>query len=222
MTTVIISAPITNRASHISAIYGRKLYKQIKEEYPNVTLGFIQDKSCVHGVTSMLQKFTLEDNDDVLFVYAGHGKSDRLCGISPPHCSKGKGGMVDLRNVTDLKNVVVQAVCCWSSCVLGREAEDLGVQSYLGWRVPLYVAFNDREHAYADDVIDVWRTFPLRMLDGYTFAQSLKAMTDKNLEYEKYYLDNVDDLLYADYYAKRFKFNRTGIVPYGDLFAKIS
>lgn len=145
----------------------------------------------------------------------------KMCGIIPPNCRSKKKSMVDPGNVGVLKNVVCHSTSCWTAKVLGRLAEDIGVKAYLGSRSPCFVSFNLTEHTYMNDIIDVWNTFGVRMLEGDTFAKALKAMTDKSKKYEEYYLENRGKLLYGEYYATRFKTNRDILVPFGDLKARL-
>ena len=219
MPTVVISAPVSNRPTYVSARAGRSLFWKIKSEYPDVELWWLPASHSTNEHVSVLQK--LSAKDIVLFVYMGHGKKNLLCGKIPPGCGGSGEGMIDPDNVDVLGGMITFALACWTSIGLGRLAEETGALNYVGYRKSVYVAFDLDEHDYTSDIIDVWHTFPLRLLAGDSSAKAIAAMGKKSLGYEKYYTKNKDDLLYGDYYERRFKSNRTAIVPYGDQRARL-
>ena len=219
MPTVVISAPVSNRPTYISARAGRSLFWKIKNEYPDVELWWLPASHSTNEHVSVLQKLSAKDT--VLFVYLGHGKRQVLCGKMPPGCGGSGTGMIDPDNVDVLSNMITFAVACWTSCGLGRLAEEMGALNYVGFRKSVYVAFDLDEHDYSADIIDVWHTFPLRLLAGDSSAKAIAEMSKKSIGYEKYYTKNNDELLYGDYYSRRFKSNRTAIVPYGNQRARL-
>ena len=219
MTTVVISAPVSNRPTYISARAGRSLFWKIKKEYPEVELWWLPASHSTNQYVSVLQKLSAKDT--VLFIYLGHGKRRAICGKIPPGCGGSGGGMIDPDNVDVLSNMITFAVACWTACGLGRLAEETGALNYVGFRKSVYVAFDMDEHDYTSDIIDVWHTFPLRLLAGDSSAKAIAAMSKKSIGYEKYYTRHKDDLLYAEYYARRFKSNRTALVPYGNQRARL-
>lgn len=220
MSSVVISAPVSNRPTRISGQAGRMLYWTIKSRYPNTKVYWIPGNLSIHDRAGVLQK--LAAHDTVLFAYYGHGKRDRICGSIPPHCSTGHGGFVDERNVAVLDNIIVFSVACWTAVKLGRDAEATGARSYIGLRKPCYVAFPHSERRYDLDIIDVWNTFPTEMISGKTVGQAIREMSEKSRKYEKYYNEHSDKLLYGEYYFRRFKSNRTALVPFGDLRATLN
>ena len=195
------------------------MYWEIRSQHPDTKLYWIPDNLSVHNRAGILQKLTTYGT--VLFVYYGHGTRDKICGSIPPHCSAGRGGFVDEQNVSVLDNIIVFSVACWTAVKLGRDAEATGARSYVGLRKPCYVAFPHPEHRYDMDIIDVWNTFSMEMISGATVGQAIREMSEKSREYEKYYTEHSDTLLYGDYYFRRFKSNRTALVPFGDLHATL-
>ncbi len=219
MATVVVSAPVSNKPTEVSGRAGRVLYWIVRRMYPDVKLHWIPDRMSIHEYAPMLQK--LAARDTVLFSYFGHGVSDKICGQIPPGCGASKSGMIDTSNVHVLNNVICHATACWTSASLGRTAEENGVKAYLGSRAPCYVAFNMDEAPYRQFIIDVWNTFPIRLLEGDDFATALRAMMEKSKRYEAMFTENADEWLYGDYYATRFEKNRNILVPYGDLNATL-
>lgn len=220
MPTVIIAAPISNKPTYVSGAAGRTLRKTIKHDYPKTKVVFIPDEECINDHAAIIQKHAKKDKG-VLFSFYGHGKAAKICGQIPPGCGKSKPGMVDSDNVSILKNTITHATACWTGAELGRMAENIGVEAYVGSRAPVYVAFSMSEHNYKNDVIDVWNTFPLSLLDGNTVADGIGAMLDKSREYEANYNLKKEEWLYADYYSNRFKRNRNILVPFGNLAATL-
>jgi len=219
MSTVVVSAPISNKPTHVSGRAGRVLYWTIRRKYPDAKLYWIPDKKSIHEYAPILQK--LAARDSVLFAYFGHGKRERICGQIPPHCGRDKGGFVDEENVDVLNGIITYALCCWTSHTFGRVAEESGALSYVGFRKPVFVGFSMEERNYRDDIVNIWNTFPLQMLEGNTVAGAISEMGSKSMEYENYYDRHKDDLLYGDYYFRRFKSNRTALVPFGDVQATL-
>ena len=217
MSTVVIAAPISNKPTYVSGAAGRELQKIVKQKYPKFRVVFIPDNKCIHEYAGVLQKY--KKDGTVLFEYYGHGSPKKVCGQVPPGC--GKTGMIDPDNVSVLNDVICHATACWTSHTLGRLAEETGCLSYVGARSPLYVAYAISEHNYKKDVIDVWTTFALYMLDGSTVADSIGAMLDKSREHEAEYSRKTGEWLYSEYYARRFKKNRDILVPFGDLQATL-
>ena len=213
--TVLIAAPISNRASWVSGRAGRELKKIVEAKYPHVRTVFIPDNQCLHDHAGVIQKY--KDAGPVFFNYFGHGVKKKLCGMIPPHCRNTPHGMFDPTNVGLLGGVITYANSCWTSAGLGQMVENVGGKAFVGYRKPLYVGFDQEERPYARDVIDVWHTFPLEMLKGNNVAGAIDKLEAKSKEYEDLYKENQDDLLYGDYYFKRFKSNRQAIVPFGDL-----
>lgn|GEM_PF-3175577 len=217
--TVVIAAPVSNRASQVSGRAGREFKKLVESKHPNVRVAFIPDDQCIHDRAGILQKY--KDTGPVFLTYWGHGMSKKICGEIPPHCANTPHGMIDPSNIGLLKNIITYACACWTSHTLGRMAEEIGSKAYVGYRKPLFVGYDMPEHAYASDAIDVWQTFPLEMLSGNTVAGAIAEMSSKSKEYENFYEENMDDLTYADYYLKRFRSNRNALVPFGDLKATL-
>lgn len=217
--TIIIAAPISNRASRISGRAGREFKKFVEAKYPHVRTVFIPDDQCLHDRAGVIQKY--KDAGPVFLTYWGHGVSKKICGRIPPHCRNTPHGMFDPENVGLLGDVITYANACWTSHTLGRMAEEIGSKAYVGYRKPLYVGFDKEERPYARDVIDVWHTFPIEMLKGNTVGGAIAAMGSKSQEYENLYAESLDDLEYGDYYMKRFKSNRQALVPFGDLRATL-
>ncbi len=220
MTTVVVSAPISNKPTEVSGRAGRVLYWTIRRKYPGVKLHWIPDRKSIHEYAPILEKLAVRDR--VLFSYFGHGARDKICGQIPPGCGTSRPGMIDPENVDVLNNIICHATACWTGASLGRIAEDTGAKAYLGSRAPCYVAFNiSNERNYRDDIINVWNTFPVRLLEGDDFATALRAMIDKSKRYEAMFLENADEWLYGDYYAKRFEKNRNILVPFGNVRAAL-
>ena len=219
MATVVISAPVSNRPTFISARAGRSLFWKIKSEYPDIDLWWLPASHSTNKDVSVLQ--TLSAKDNVLFIYLGHGKKQAICGKIPPGCGGSGEGMIDADNVDILSNMITFAVACWTACDLGRLAEETGALNYVGFRKSVYVAFDLDEHDYTSDIIDVWHTFPLRLLAGDSSAKAISEMSKKSIGYEKYYTRHNDELLYGDYYSKRFKSNRLSLLPFGNQRAKL-
>lgn len=217
MTTVLISSPISNRPTQVSGRAGHELFWRIEDRYPEVTVQWLPDEMCIHEHAQFIQASAQDDT--VLFVYLGHGKSRELCGRMPPGCGLGLS-MIQEDNIDVLNDVVTYAVACWTGNRLGRLAEAAGARNYIGYRKPIYVAYNMEEYNYRDDIIDVWHTFPLRLLAGDTSAQAVKKMEAVSIEHEKRYRDD-DELLHGNFYADRFKSNRTALMSFGDVKAKV-
>jgi len=199
----------------VSGAAGRQLHEIIQERFPEHKSVFIPDDEAIHEYACILQKYAVCDS--VLFEYYGHGKPDMCCGLIPYHCGAGKGGMVDGENVAVLKNIVCHATACWTAAELGRLAEGIGVKAYVGSRAPCNVAYKFNERNYESDVIDVWNSFPITMLQGGTVAEGIRAMDEKSREYEALYAKMVDVWDYADYYSIRFRKNIDILVPFGQL-----
>ncbi|MCD6161946.1 MAG: hypothetical protein J7K40_05985 [candidate division Zixibacteria bacterium] len=219
MPTVIISAPVSNKPSRISGEAGQRLYWTIKANYPDVDVRWLPNEKSTRENAPVIKK--LVENGDALFVYYGHGYPSKLCGRIPPLCTKDAEGFIDTENTDVLRDSVTYAVSCWTAKRLGRSAEAAGAQCYVGFRKPVYVAFPLKEHNYRADIIDVWNTFPLRMIEGATVANAMTAMRDKSLGYEEMYERAGNALLHGDYYARRFSSNREAICAFGDIGATI-
>jgi hypothetical protein len=220
MTSVIISAPVNNKPTRISGEAGQRLYWTIKANYPDVDVRWLSNEKSTRVNAPTIQK--LVENGDALFVYYGHGYPKKLCGRIPPPCTKGTEGFIDTGNTGVLRDSVTYAVSCWTAKHLGRSAEAAGARCYVGFRKPVYVAFPLKERNYRADIIDVWNTFPLRMIEGSTVANAMTAMRDKSLGYEEMYERAGDALLYGDYYVQRFSSNRGAICAFGDIGATIA
>ena len=219
MATVVIAAPINDRPTGVSGAAGRRLHEIIQERFPQHKSVFIPDDKAIHECTNILQKYAAEGS--VLFEYYGHGKPKKLCGMIPPHCGTGMGGMVDPDNVDVLKGIVCHATACWSAVKLGRLAEEIGVKAFVGSRAPCHVAFEFSEHDYKKSLIDVWMSFPITMLQGGTVADAIRAMDEKSREYEALYEKMVGEWTYSDYYLTRFRKNIDILVPFGLLTSTI-
>jgi hypothetical protein len=217
--TIVIAAPVSNRASRVSGRAGREFKKLVESKYPSVRVVFIPDDQCIHDHAGVLQKY--KDAGPVFLTYWGHGVSKKICGSIPPHCSNTPHGMFDPDNVGLLKDVITYACACWTSHTLGRMAEEIGGKAYVGYRKPLFVGFDMPEHAYGRDAISVWQTFPLEMLAGNTVAGAIAEMGSRSRECENFYEETLGDMEYADYYLKRFRSNRDALVPFGDLRATL-
>ena len=217
--TVMITAPVSNRASRISGRAGREFKKSVESKYPNVRVVFVPDVQCVHDHAGILNKY--KDAGPVFLTYWGHGVPTKICGMIPPHCNNTPHGMIDPTNVDLLSNIITYVCACWTSHTLGHMAENIGSKAYIGYRKPLFVGFDMPEHDYASDVISVWHTFPLEMLSGNTVAGAIAEMGSRSREFENFYDEHRDELKYADYYMKRFKSNRDALVPFGDLHATL-
>lgn len=218
MAIVLISCPISNRPTQVSARAGYMLYWRIKEMYPDVDVQWLPDDMSIHKHATIINELSQEDA--VLFVYLGHGKPQKMCGRIPPGCGTNPS-LVDEDNVGVLNNVITYAVACWTGAGLGRLAENAGVRNYIGYRKPIYVAYNMDEHNYREDIIDVWHTFPLRLLDGDTSARAVKKMEGVSIGYEKYYRDESERLMHGEFFADRFRINRTALMSFGDVRAMI-
>jgi hypothetical protein len=101
---------------------------------------------------------TLASRDPKFFFHYGHGKDDALLGQNGVT-------LIDLENVSLLRNRITYAVCCHSGSKLGQEIAKIGQSWFAGWKSkfvlpPAYVKsrhllpFKDSVNSFAIAILD--------------------------------------------------------------------
>lgn len=152
-----------------------------------------------------------------LFIYAGHAKTDALCGENVFAC--------DLVTVSDAPmfegEIVVANPACQSAATLGPAIVKAGAKAFLGSIEDMNCQFNEAEHNYMDDWFDYTLTF-YKSVFTKTMAEAVDDWKTAITGYLNLYQAHLNDWPNADYYYSAAKMNRDNFVVLGDSNATLA
>ena len=149
---ILIVAPFTFPPTHLSYQIARRFMKWLLES----GWSFTSLDGVMANKTPFLHVLKTKPSVD-LIIYMGHGAPECLCGDNPicnMFCT------VDVSKYKKLveDKIVIAAPCCFSARELGKAMIENGARCYMGSVEAMYAQFNDEDHTFMQDWIDMFLT----------------------------------------------------------------
>lgn len=207
---VVLAAPIMIPPTHLSFQIAVQVYQLFEKNGLQVKF--------LGGPLASRPTFiiALDEVDLDLAMYLGHGSPYALC-MEDPFCQLG----FSIQDVAWLRNKILAAA---PACEVGEEFApamiQMGGKAALASIEPMYAAFMEEEHDYAED----WHDYTLtlyRTLITETTGDAYQAYQDKCTEYLELYESKLGQWPNADWYINSTLRNRDDFMLFGDPQAKI-